>query len=342
MTIKRKTHLNLSGSHHTLDSDNAFVGGFAYITGSLTASSGLSGSLVQGTNGLFVNLSASISGTSAGNPFIVAGPNVTANYNSLGQWEITGSAGSTAPAGSDSQVQFNQNGVFAASSSFTHVSGTLGIRTISGSNDTTFLTSFGIAEALLVNSNVAVTQSMIFFDGKDQAIDAGGTMYLNGASIDMYSGSAVGDSDFTIAPNVDGSGGVYVKFDNLINIRPLYVTMSTGNATPTLLSGSLLTGSLINATISKLDFNVIAIEQASDNFASWTFSATIRSNLTDQRTVLAATELDSIFEGANASTWDVNINTNGDIYCTGSAGTVHWYAQATKKMVLSGSGDLIY
>lgn len=93
MAIKKKTQLNLSGSHHTLDSDNAFIGGFAYVTGSLTASVGISGSLVQGTNGLFVTLTGSLSGTSAGNPFIIAGPNVTVGYNSLGQWEVTGSAG---------------------------------------------------------------------------------------------------------------------------------------------------------------------------------------------------------------------------------------------------------
>lgn len=49
----------------------------AEITGSLTVNGGITGSL---------------SGTLAGNPFVVAGPNITTNYNSLGQWEITGSA----------------------------------------------------------------------------------------------------------------------------------------------------------------------------------------------------------------------------------------------------------
>jgi hypothetical protein len=48
-TLKRKAHLNLSGSHHTLDSDNAFIGGFLYATGSISASVGVSGSQVQAT-----------------------------------------------------------------------------------------------------------------------------------------------------------------------------------------------------------------------------------------------------------------------------------------------------
>lgn len=41
-TLKRKTQLNLSGSHRTLDADNAFVGGTVYVTGSVSASVNLS------------------------------------------------------------------------------------------------------------------------------------------------------------------------------------------------------------------------------------------------------------------------------------------------------------
>lgn len=36
-------------------------------------------------------ITGSLSGTFGGNPFLVAGTNVTTNYNSLGQWEISGS-----------------------------------------------------------------------------------------------------------------------------------------------------------------------------------------------------------------------------------------------------------
>ena len=52
--------------------------GSVQITGSLEVLGGITGSL---------------SGTVAGNPFMIAGSNITANYNSLGQWEITGSGG---------------------------------------------------------------------------------------------------------------------------------------------------------------------------------------------------------------------------------------------------------
>ena len=77
------------------------------VTGQLTASQGISASnnistagslLVQGTTQITGSLIASritgsLSGTVVGNPFIVAGSGITTNYNSLGQWEITGSGG---------------------------------------------------------------------------------------------------------------------------------------------------------------------------------------------------------------------------------------------------------
>jgi hypothetical protein len=58
----------------------------------LSASSG-----AEITGSLLVNggITGSISGTIAGNPFLKAGLNITTNYNSLGQWEITGSATGT-------------------------------------------------------------------------------------------------------------------------------------------------------------------------------------------------------------------------------------------------------
>lgn len=77
------------------------------VTGQLTASQGISASsnistagnlLVQGTTQITGSLIASritgsLSGTVAGNPFIVAGSGITTNYNSIGQWEVTGSGG---------------------------------------------------------------------------------------------------------------------------------------------------------------------------------------------------------------------------------------------------------
>lgn len=464
MTIKRKTHLNLSGSHHTLDSDNAFVGGTLYITGTLSASAGITGSIH------YVDAVGSV-------PFLVNGTNITTNYNSLGQWEITGSGGGGSVAGSNTQVQFNNDGAFGASSLLTFNTasvGNVGVGTLtyltgavgylSGSNvdnQAYTLVMSGVAAlplpapgfpfagffdpALVVETPVLMTQSLMLFDGRhdpfnlgvDINFPGGGIALANGSRFTLYSGSwtplpsELGGKDpvVTVEVGKNGSGSVQVLgsllvqnassdqnnvfsvvpsttanqlcmthvgeasfisgtvnlshnasilfnsssqdaqagntsfliqasndahkadvifdrgLDNVsfvgINVRPLYVTMSTTTATGTELSGSLLTNLLKEASVGKLDFNVVAAS-ATDDYASWTFSTTIRRNQAGTTLVLAATELDSITEGTNAPAWDVNVNSDGTIQCTGSAGTVNWYAQVTKKMILSGSGMIVY
>lgn len=98
----------------------AFVGS---ISGSL-GTTDVTGSLVPsvlGTNNLgsstakwgtvYSNyITGSISGSAAGTAFLAAGSNINLNYNSLGQWEITGTSVSTLPGGVDTQVQFNDGG----------------------------------------------------------------------------------------------------------------------------------------------------------------------------------------------------------------------------------------
>ena len=64
-------------------------------TGSLLAVglSSSNGAQITGSLEVLGGITGSISGTVAGNPFLVAGPNVTLNYNTLGQWEVTSSGG---------------------------------------------------------------------------------------------------------------------------------------------------------------------------------------------------------------------------------------------------------
>ena len=58
---------------------------------------------ITGSFRVLGDITGSISGTIGGNSFIAAGPNITANYNSSGQWEITGSGGG---GGGGTQKQF--------------------------------------------------------------------------------------------------------------------------------------------------------------------------------------------------------------------------------------------
>ena len=503
MAIKKKTHLNLSGSHHTLDSDNGFVGGTLYLTGAVSASTDVSaqrnlyvqgseqvtGSIfvrgaVSASQGIFTQLTGSLSGTAAGLPFLVNGGNMTdVKYNaSTGQWEITGSAG-TSVAGVNTQVQFNADGVHGVSSLLTFNTASVGSKAantltfpsgavgfLSGSDITNQAYTLPLSAAaagippmkggpfpnffdpaLVVKTPVLMTQSLMLFDGRHDPLGLGnsnlpgggviltndsqltvftgswsplptanggasdpvitigisqntgfistfdtnvvfqsssndqenvfsvrpsttpGQMLLNqvgdalflsgavrlsnGATFTVYSGSETGGGSFRIqggqnpkTVDVNIFSGSNLIFDSGlndpqfvgINVRPLFVTMSTNGTSGIALSGSLLANDLQNQSVGKLDFNVIAAS-AGDNYASFTFSATVRKNISGVTSVISYTELDSALEGAAATDpWDVNINSDGTIYCTGSAGTVHWYAQVTKKMVLSGSGMILY
>jgi hypothetical protein len=91
----------------------------------------ISGSSVQITGSLISpSITGSLRNTAGGLDFIT-GSGVTVNYNSSGQWELTASGGGGAPAGSNTQVQFNADGAFAATSGLTFATGSSSL-TISG------------------------------------------------------------------------------------------------------------------------------------------------------------------------------------------------------------------
>ena len=87
--------------------------------GELTDSGNL---IISGSVKAYTGFTGSLSGTIGGLPFIIGGPNITASYNNLGQWAITGSGGggSTVPGGLDAQVQFNSGSTFSGSSNLTY------------------------------------------------------------------------------------------------------------------------------------------------------------------------------------------------------------------------------
>lgn len=72
--------LFISGS----STEKTLFGGDVVVSGSLNIIGSLTASMISG----------SINNTSDGNPYIIAGQNISTNYNSSGQWEISGSVGS--------------------------------------------------------------------------------------------------------------------------------------------------------------------------------------------------------------------------------------------------------
>ena len=99
-------------------------------------------------------------------------------------------------------------------------------------------------------------------------------------------------------------------------------------------------------SIGKIDFSVIAVQKDTDNYAAWTFAATVAKDTTGVVTAIGYAELEMTSSGTTAAGWDVNVNNDASIACSGSGaggGTpIKWYAQVTKKMLLSGSGLITY
>jgi len=317
MAIKRKTHLNLSGSHHILDSDNGFVGGTLYITGALSASNGITSSIryVDG----------------ASTPFLVNGGNMAGiNYNgSTGQWEITGSSG-TSVVGANTDVQFNADGVHGADTGkFTYNSasfGSLPAGTLSaptGSFADIFVKTGSIKISENAQNSIEIYSSSIilgtppFYIKPSDAPDA----------IDLYASS----SNFNI---------------NGFNIVPLWNHATTsGNASNTVLSGSLLSDNMPQYGVGLLDINIIANDSSNTNQASWKFAVTLTGS-GGTVDVVSTTELDNVLIGTNAQNWDVNF-VGANIEVTSSSGPpfankVYWMAKVINKMILSSSGQVIY
>lgn len=429
MTIKRKTQLNLSGSHRSLDADFVHIGSTLFVTGSaqftgsvnvddvlsasgdlstagalfvqgatqltgavnlastlsasgqisaaaglrvgaasqltgaLNVQGGISGSqnitaagTISGSTGRFTFLSGALSASSTGLPFIVAGSNVTTTFSHTDlNWTIAATGGGGSVAGSDTQVQFNQNGAFAASSSLTHTSGTLGVHAISGSltsSGTVFGDIFGYnGNILKINTNVLVTQSAMLFDGAGLEDGGGapgvGVAMSNGATFTVFSGSNFGGPNdaagraFRLgASQVSGEVDV---FSNGINIKALTGSVTTGpsgfGGNTNILSSSLLTRAMQNNCVGKFDISVLGAATGSGDFISADIVAVASKSSAGTFGVFGVTELNIDTIGTNAATWDVNINNDGDIAVTGSGGTVRWYGQVTKMLILSGSAN---
>ncbi len=74
--------------------------------------------IISGSVKAYTGFTGSLSGTIGGLPFIIGGPNITPNYNTLGQWAITGSSFFT---GVPSSVDFAFSGSVLSASNGNHV-----------------------------------------------------------------------------------------------------------------------------------------------------------------------------------------------------------------------------
>ena len=154
--------------------DNVTVKGNLGVNGIVTGSLGLSGSLTRLVDG---------------RSYLAAGANVTITSASNGQVTIASSGGSTDPAGSNTQVQFNNGGSFGADSDFFFVAGT---NTLNVPN----LGASGIFPATGFNSVVLTSGSESISPGSDV------TLFISGAT--NGSGKAVVGGDIVISGSILG------------------------------------------------------------------------------------------------------------------------------------------
>ena len=174
------TNLAVTGSSTTIYGDSFEV------TGSLSVTGGITGSITQLPNG---------------SPYIVAGNNVTLTTSSSGQITIssTGGGGISSPGGSNTNVQFNLSGSLSGSSSFTFEP-TSGILTVPGFSGDSFeitgslsITNTGSGPSFVVDGNfLEITGSMSVCGGITGSITSltDGSPYLvAGDNITLTTGS---------------------------------------------------------------------------------------------------------------------------------------------------------
>ena len=138
-------------------------------------------------------ITGSISGSAAGTAFLKAGSNINLNYNSLGQWEITGTSVSTLPGGVDTQVQFNDGGsTFGGDAGLTY------------NKTTDTLSAVNVSSTAMSASYFAPTAAKIAFVGQGGTAPASfgtnGFLFFSGSNTEraVFGGTVVmsGNLDF--------------------------------------------------------------------------------------------------------------------------------------------------
>ena len=154
------------------------------VVGAVSASLGLSGSLTRLVNGT---------------SYLVAGSNVTIASASNGQVTISSTGGSTSPAGSDTQLQYNNDGSFGALSSLTW-------------DDTNFLLGSSAATQLQFRDSGLYINSPA--NGKLSIASDGQVLVLSGGGATSADESDYADVNFFVSGSA-GSNGTAIRGTSL-------------------------------------------------------------------------------------------------------------------------------
>jgi len=183
------------------------------VTGSITSTTGLSGSLTK---------------LADGTSYLIAGSNVTITSASNGAVTIssTGGGGGT-PAGSDTQVQFNDGGsAFGASSNFVFnkSTDTMSVARLFVSGTGNSLTSSGSIRVLDGSQNVVISLSTAGVISGSSNLQAGGNLTVAGTS------ELVGN--VTVKGNLTVQGTTTTIDTTNLLVKDPIILMASGTAGP--------------------------------------------------------------------------------------------------------------
>ena len=226
-------------------------------------------------------MTASISSSDGTNPFLKAGSNVTLNYNSLGQWEITASSGG---GGGGAGVFTEASNVAAFTTSSIAIGfGGVGVGASSKGSEVFFAVSASnpSQNAALFSGPVITSGSLTLKDFTTPNVTVAyidGFGNISGSSI-TTSGNAIFTGSLEVKSTISGSGNISTNGDLAVNGGDMTTTASTfnllssvssklniGSSTPTVNVGSstgivVIPGDLfVSGTTVTVDVENITVE----------------------------------------------------------------------------------
>ena len=221
---------SIKGTQTHISADSIKVDNSMYLSGSVFADK-LSGSLTTLANG---------------SEYLIAGTNVTINTGSSGALTISATGGT--PAGSDTQVQFNDGGAFAGDSGlvFNKTSNLLTVAKLATTDNAHFsgsVSDFNLTGTIknsaskVIESSVATeiesTGSLTLDGASSVALQANGTTILSVGPAGTYLSGNV--SDITLTGSIKGTQ-THISSDSVLISNNLYLS---GTVSEMLITGTL-------------------------------------------------------------------------------------------------------
>ncbi len=243
--------------------------------------------LLTGSNARFNQFTGSLTKLAGGGDYLIAGSNISLSTGSLGEVTISSTAGGGTPAGSNTQVQYNNDGVFGAKSTFVFATGSdrLSVTHVSASTLTASFISPGSPLVIRPQGDAVTAGSDVFFFVSGSATDlsvfhgavtTSGSLRIkdggaNVAVILQPNGQISGSAALLAGGNITAGGSVAFGNGTLVTTSSIAtianVTATTvnfaGAATTLTMGATSGTGSIRNASVTLPNATLINLSSTS-------------------------------------------------------------------------------